>query len=537
MNLYWLILLPILFGALYYLLPVRISKYISVVFQVIMVALAFDVFYHVKNYGQLIHNIGNWPDYIGIALRADELALVMVLLTTVLFLGMGLYQLKSNYIDKLLVFLTLVLEGLIIGIFLSNDLFNIFVLIEVSTVIISILIMFKKDSQAIYDGILYLLINVVSMLFFLMGLGILYKTVGVVDFYGVEKGLHNIDNARVLILPYAFIITSISLKVALMPLFSWLPKAHGTPSAPSTISAILSGLYVKSGVYLFIRVQTMFSPQIDTKELFYIMGFMTAVIGFILAMAQKDIKLLLAYSTVSQIGLIMMGINMNSPQAQMGGIYHIINHAFFKSTLFLTAGMIIDVYNTRNVYEIRGVWKRMPYVSVATILAVLGIVGAPFFNGSISKYWIAYGAKDSWAEYGIMLVNLGTVITFVKYTAMLTGFKKVKQAKKENTDILQNSVVIIMGGLCFIGGLFSEFIVEYLFGTELMIDTVSYALKSMAFILTLIIGIVIFKFWLKKSSIPSKLNRFELSFNGICLVITLFFVFMVVYLDFQLPKG
>jgi len=332
MDLFWLILLPIFIGLLFFIIPIKISKYGSVIFQIAMVILAFGVFIDVKKNGEMIHNIGGWPNYIGIALRADVLASIMVLLSTLMFLVMVLYSIHSAYVDHLLLFLMFALEGLIIGIFLSNDLFNIFVLVEVSTVIISILIMFKKDSQAIYDGILYLLTSTVSMLFFLFGLGILYKIVGVVDFHGVEKALKNSNHARSFILPYAFMITSVSLKSALMPLFSWLPKAHGTPSAPSTVSAILSGLYVKTGIYLFIRMQTMYSPQIETQELFFILGLITAVIGFFLAIAQQDIKLILAYHTVSQIGLIMMGINMESQQSQIGYINR--NHSDWNHSVF-----------------------------------------------------------------------------------------------------------------------------------------------------------------------------------------------------------
>lgn len=531
MNLFWIILFPILTSTICYLIPIKVSKYLSLVVQILMVGFAFHIFLEVKQNGLFIQNIGEWPDYIGIALRADPLAAVMTLLTTFIFLIMGIFQLKSEYVNRLFLFLFLALEGLIVGIFLSNDLFNIFVLVEVATVVVSILIMFKRDSQAIYDGILYLLVNVVSMSFFLLGLGILYKSVGVIDFYGVEEAVKNLKSPGSLILPYGFIITSVSLKAALMPLFSWLPKAHGTPSAPSTVSAILSGLYVKTGVYLFLRVQNMFSSQIDTQDIFLIMGFLTAVIGFVLAIAQKDIKLILAYSTVSQIGLIMMGINMESQQAKSAGMYHIINHALFKSTLFLTAGMISEGYKTRNIHEIKGVFKRMPMVSIATILAVMGIIGAPFFNGSISKYWIAYGAKESWAEYGIMFVNLGTLLCFIRYSVMFTG---ECEGKKVHTDFIQRAVVFIMGILCFLGGVFGEQIIYYLFRIDLIMNYTSYFMKILAFMATLFMGIAIYKVWLRKSNISSWLNKFELSFNGVCLVITIFFLVMISYLRFNL---
>ncbi|MPW26507.1 proton-conducting membrane transporter [Alkalibaculum sp. M08DMB] len=526
-NLLWLILLPITVSASYTILPSKISKYIMVILQLVLVIIASVNFAYVRFNGTVLQNIGEWPRYVAITLRADLLATVMVLLTVILFLGMVLYNVKEKYCDNLFMFLFIVLEGLIITLFLSNDLFNIFVLIEVATVLISVLIMFKKDSQSIYDGMLYLLINVVAMSFFLLGVGILYKVLGVIDLYGIESAIKVLDSPASIILPYAFIITAVSLKAALMPLFSWLPKAHGTPSAPSVISAVLSGLYVKSGIYLFIRVQQAFSSQIDTTDFFLVMGFITAVVGFILAIAQKDIKLILAYHTVSQIGLIMMGLNMNHIETNWGAIYHIINHAFFKSALFLTAGMIIDEYKTRDIYKIKGAFKRMPFASIASIFAILGITGAPLFNGSVSKYLIAYGTSGSWAEYGLILVNLGTIISFVKYSQMFFG---VDTGKKCKSDIFRNSVVLALGIICFIGGIFGEELIELLFDVKIPVDPLLYGSKVIMFIITLFFGVLIYHGWLKKSNFMSKLNKFELSFNGVCLTITLFFSFTLVYL-------
>ncbi len=526
-DLFWLILIPITVATAAMLLPYKTARAVMLLLQVFMVIISFISFLYVKTNGTVVSNIGGWPDYVGIALRADLIAMVMVLVTTVLFLFMVLFNIIREYVNNLFLFLFTVMEGLMIGIFLSNDLFNIFVLVEVSTVIISILIMFKKDSRSIYDGMLYLLINIVSMTFFLFGIGILYKTLGVIDFNGIKEAIPKLKHIHSLILPYSLIITSVSLKSALMPLFSWLPKAHGTPSAPSVVSAILSGLYVKSGLYLFIRIQAVFSPQIDTSELFLVLGFVTAVIGFMLAIAQKDLKLILAYHTVSQIGLIMMGINMNNPQTYFGGIYHIINHAVFKSTLFLTAGMIIDEYRSRDVYKINGVLKRMPLVSVATILAILGITGAPFFNGSISKYWIAYGAAGTWAEYGLVLVNLGTVISFVKYSGIFLGRSA---SHKSRTQPIRNIIVLAMGIMCLLGGILGEWMIDYLFNTRLIVDPASYFMKTLAFIATLAAGILIYHGWLKKSRILKNAKRFEFSFNSICLAITVFFTFILVYL-------
>jgi multicomponent Na+:H+ antiporter subunit D len=451
----------------------------------------------------------------------------LVMLTSVMFLAMLLFEYDTNYVNKLYVFLFLVLQALINGIFLSNDLFNIFVLIEVATITISILIMFKQDKRSIYDGIVYMLVNIVAMTIFLFGIAYMYKIFGVVDLTAIKEKMSLIEDPAVVIIPYAFMITAVALKSALMPLFSWLPKAHGTPSAPSAISAILSGLYVKSGIYLFIRLQNVFFPVIDTSQFFMIMGFITGVVGFFLALSQTDIKLILAYHTVSQIGLIMLGVNYQSEYAYWGGIYHIINHSFFKSTLFLGAGLIIDKYKTRNIWEIKGVFKRMPVVGFSSLIAILGITGAPFFNGSISKYFIQKGVEGSLMESGLFLINIGTIISFIKYGGMFFGDSK---QKIEKVGVIKSGVLLFLGFVCFAGGIWGPGFLEILFDKKLHIDTVAYMQKGGIYLFSLLIGYVIYKAVVLKSKIFYKVREFELDFNNICMTITLFLGLMTTYL-------
>lgn len=524
-NLYIIIIIPILLATINYLFSKNNFKQITLVLQIILFIITVNNFIFVKNYGTQIENLGGWDNYIGITLRADLLASVFVMLTVFLFLCMYIFSIHKKYTNKLFTFLFLILQSLIIGIFLSNDLFNIYVLIEVSTIVISILIMFKKDGRAIYDGLVYLLVNIVAMTFFLFGIAFLYRTFGILDMSGIQEKMIRIKQPKSLIIPYAMMMTGIGLKSAIMPLFSWLPKAHGTPSVPSIISAILSGLYVKSGVYLFIRLQGMYKGVIDGADYFLVLGFLTGVIGFILALAQTDIKLILSYHTVSQIGLIMIGLNYPEGNAYWGGIYHIVNHAFFKSTLFLCAGIIIDEYKTRNLWKIRGVFQRMPCVGIASLLAILGITGAPLFNGSISKYLIQSSAKGTILDYGLLLINLGTIVSFIKFSSMLFG----KSGKKTKIKFNQQFVIIILGLICFIGGILGSQFIQALFNYQISIDVESYFQKAFIYIISLIVGLGLYKVIIK-SQIFHKIKEMEFSFNEVCLSIAIFFAVTVLYL-------
>ena len=534
-QLFWLVLIPVITSIILLFLPLKPGKVVAIFVQGSLGIIGIFGFLFVRTNGEQIQSIGGWPQQVGILLRGELFSINMVLLSTLLFFFIFIYNWYKEYVDKTFLMLLLVFQGMVNGIFLSIDLFNIFVLVELSTVVISILIVYKQEKRSIYDGIVYMMTNIVAMSFFLFGLGILYKTTGVIDLLSLKVYIQNQGTATSLILPYAFIITGVSLKSALMPLFSWLPKAHGTPGAPTVVSAILSGLYVKCGVYLFYRIQQVFQPAIDTRELFLILGLITAVVGFLLAIAQKDIKLILAYHTVSQIGLIMTGMNMENLYANQGALYHIINHALFKATLFLTAGMLIDHYGTREVSRIRGVWREKPLLAAATLMAVLGITGAPLFNGSISKYWIGYGANDAWINNALFLVNLGTIISFVKYSGMLWGRPQSSAVRIRATpsEKLMTAVVLTMGVLCLLGGLLSEPLTQILFGASMPIIWAEYWQKALLFLLTLVAGVAIYYGILRRWSFLQKPKGFELTFNGISLSIGAFFMFIVVYLAIQ----
>jgi multicomponent Na+:H+ antiporter subunit D len=526
-DLYLFVILPIFTATFMYLFAGKYVKIISIFVQIGLLLGSIYNFLYIKNNGMIIENLGGWKGYVGISLRADLLSSVLLMLTVFMFLAMLVFNYSKPYVDKLFLFLFLILQALIAGVFLSNDLFNIFVLIEVSTMVVSILIMFKKDSQSIYDGLVYLLVNIVAMTFFLFGIGFIYKIFGVLDLYGIQERMKLVQNPKNLIIPYALIITAVGLKSAIMPLFSWLPKAHGTPSAPSIVSAMLSGLYVKSGVYLFIRIQDMFQGVIDTSKFFILVGFLTGVIGFILALSQTDIKLILAYHTISQIGLIMIGLNYSNEYSYWGAVYHILNHAIFKSTLFLTAGIIIEEYKTRKLWEIKGVMNRMPVVAIASILAILGITGAPFFNGSISKYLIQSGIEGNILEYGLLFINVGTIVSFFKYSSIFWG---KDDGRKPQIDICQKAIIIVLGTLCFAGGVYGQGFIKVLFNQKVTIDIVSYMQKAMVYLVSLAAGAIIYKKIILRSKLLYRIKEIEFSFNDICLSITLFLCTMTLYL-------
>jgi multicomponent Na+:H+ antiporter subunit D len=399
----------------------------------------------------------------------------------------------------------------------------------VATVVVSILIMYNRGNRAMRDGMIYLMANTVAIQFYLLGIGYIYKLTGTLDMATAASVLSHAEKSS-LLLPYALVMTSISLKCALMPLYSWLPKAHGSPGAPSSVSAILSGLHIKSGIFLFIRFQEVFQG-IDLTAFFLAAGIITGIVGFVLAISQTDMKLTLAYSTISQIGMIMIGLNVNNTYSYHGAVYHILNHALFKTSLFLSAGVISRAYGSRNIYEIKGAFKRMPLIGIATAMAILGITGAPFFNGSISKYFISSNA-GLLINGAIIFINLGTIVTFIKYSSMFFGNSEPMQC---NVVIRRSkyAAILVLSAFTLAGGIFGVQAVKLLFDVDLNIDTAGYIEKAALFALSVVSGYLIFKYYIQRSAFFKKIRELELSFRGICVSIGTFFalVLLVAYMS------
>lgn len=526
--LFLLILVPVIIGLLSYVIPNRFAKPILILSQFLLCIFSFIVFFSVKENSIYLTNIGGWPDGYSISLLADETSAVMILAVALIYFAFLIYAYHQPYFESQFMFLFLVLEGLLMGLFLSGDLFTIFIFLEVSTVVVSILIMYNKEKQAIYDGMIYFFVNVIGTAFLLFGIGFLYRTFGILDIRAITEMMAFLNDPSAVFIPFALMMTTLSLKTAATPLFSWLPKAHGTPSAPPVVSAVLSGLYIKSGVYLFIRFSEMYAPIINMNHFFFILGALTAIVGFVMAIGQDDIKLLLAYSTVSQIGLIMMGINIGTEIGYIGALYHILNHALFKSTLFLTAGNISEEYGTRNIADIRGLFKRMPGVSWITLFAILGMTGAPLFNGSISKYMIAHGTDLPSVTVLLYVVNMGTITTYIKYSSMFFG--KSKQAKKATVDKCSMAGASMLGLGSLLTGLFGVQLSEFLFNYHLLVDTAEYVQKGLIYLLMISAAFLLYRYVIERSKILYKIGHIELTFNGIVTSMVGYFIVLILFL-------
>lgn len=526
-NLFWFILLPVITSVLIYLTNPKKYREIVIGIQTIFFAYGIYIYSFILKEGVLVTQTGTWTSPVGILLKATRLNFPLVLVANFLFLLAYIYSYKESYFNKKFAFLTLILEGLLCGLIVSNDLFNIYVLIEVATIVTTILIMFNKKERVIYDGMVFFLLNMVAMMFFLLGLGFIYRIFGVLDVDILSDLVKGVDK-EILKISYAFIITGILFKCGIGFMWAWVRRSYGTPSAPSVMPLLLAGVSSKASFMVFIKVQSIFGAIFDTSALFALLGAITAIVGFILAICQKNMRYILAYHSISQMGLIFFTYNLGTKYSTYGALYHGINHSLFKGLLFITLGALIKRYKSNKIGSIKGVFKDYPYVAIPLLIGALSITGAPLFNGSISKYYMAKGVEGIYYNIFIHIINLGTTFSFIKFISILFGPSSLKQSKM---PIPYNKYFVFytMSLLCIIGGVFGSQIMNFMYKIDFSIDLYSYIEKVIIYFLMVFMGYIFYNYVYNKIYIFKKIRNTEYDFRYLVSIILIFFIFFTTY--------
>ncbi|MCL2372891.1 MAG: hypothetical protein FWC78_05770 [Defluviitaleaceae bacterium] len=512
------VIVPIIIAVFLYVFSSKqMARKVAILFQAAFVVFAFLLLRQSLE-GELLLNVGQYAGFLGIILRADYLAAIFVLLTSVIFLMLAIYSLNNDN-TSLYWFLIFILEGAIVGLFLTRDFFNFFVLVEVSTVVVTILLMYDVKRRNMFTGIKFVMINIVAMQFYLFGVGYLYMITGALDMVAIYYATQEMDRAQ-LVLPYVLVMTSIAAKTSMLPTLTFLPKVNSMLGAHTPVAAIISGLQIKIGVYMFIRVQTVFGGVFpEARQLFLVVAIVSAFAGVVLALAQKEIRLVLAYSTMAQVSLIMIGLNIGGLYSFTGAVFHILNHAIFKVALFMAAGMIAHRYGTGDITKVRGLFRHSPVIAISTALAVLGMVGMPLFNGFVSKYFLAYDAP-LYLEWIINVINLGTMLVFVRFSAMFFGRPN---AVISESDSARQISTFVMGAACLVIGVGGVWIMRFLFGLDVEFTAAEVAEKCAIFLGSLVIALLVYRLVLAKHEIFIRLRGFDLSFKMLCASIGVFF--------------
>jgi multicomponent Na+:H+ antiporter subunit D len=315
------------------------------------------------------------------------------------------------------------------GIAFAANLLTFFVFYEILTIATYPLVIHKRNAEAIRSGRKYLAYTLISGQLFLIAIIWTYITTGHGDFQA--GGFLTLDHASKGMLQFMFFMMSIgaAVKAGVMPLHGWLPDAM---VAPTPVSALLHAVaVVKAGAFGILRVVGyVFGPellgQIGAAEVLAWFAAFTIIVSSLIAMNQDNLKRRLAFSTVGQLSYVVLGISLLSPLGLLGGMFHIIAHAFMKITLFFCAGAIYVTTHKENISDMHGIGKRMPITIGAFTVASLGIAGVPFIVGFVSKWNIALGALQTgqWLYVVVLIASAMLATTYLLPLSYLGFFKK-----------------------------------------------------------------------------------------------------------------
>jgi len=387
-----------------------------------------------------VYWIGGWPSpenpTVGLSLVCDGLS--QMLLVTINAIAFCALLYSWSYVQRftgqpLYYALFMIMLAGMNAVVLAGDVFNVFVFMEVAVIASYALVAFGTERPELEAAFKYVVLGSVSSLFILLGIGLLYNLTGHLNMALIAARLADLPTTSAVWLAAGCFIMGFGLKAAMVPFHAWLPDAH--PSAPAPVSAMLSGVVIKAvGIYVLCRllfnVFGMASPAGKRcASVLMVLGALSMVIGVLLAAGQWDFKRLLAYSSISQMGYVVLAVGAgaavlasNGSQtvaalAIFGGLFHVVNHAMFKSLLFLCSGSAEYVTGTRDLHQIGGLKRIMPTTAGCCRVAALSIAGVPPFNGFFSKLIIiiALALAGYWFLAALAaLVSFMTLLLFIK---------------------------------------------------------------------------------------------------------------------------
>ncbi len=424
------------------------------------IAACFGLF-KVLTEGKLHYYLGGWPPPFGIEYVLDNLSAFMAI--TIVFVGLiaviyppaaGLYQTPRKGIPMYGLFLLLI--GGLVGVVVTGDLFNLFVFLEIYSLASYALITLGGD-RAVVASFRYLIMGTIAGSFYLLGVGFIYFSTGTLNMADAARLLPPIYSSPAVMTAVALIVIGMGIKMALFPLHVWLPDAHSY--APPVIAAVLAALQIEVAAYVIIRLMlSVFSPQyfISNLPVTTIIGWLAAggiIFGSVMAIAQKDFKRMLAYSTVAQVAYVGLGIGLANPLGIIGGLLHILNHAFMKSCLFLVAGGIKHQTGLQEIPRFAGLGRKMPLLMTAFTVAALSMVGIPPTGGFFSKWYLVLGGIDAHNWVFVAVIVASSLLTAVYFFRMIeklfamsaSSDAAVEKAKDPSARLLVPVLILAVG--------------------------------------------------------------------------------------------
>jgi len=410
--------------------------------------------------------VGSWHGAIGIAQRFDGVAWLVDVLG---FIGAGaayLYSRGAGPKGPLFTAVFLIQTSALAATASTADLFNLFVCLEILGLASYVLVASSEKGGAFLASFSYLAVSSAAMVFFLFGLFGLYRLTGALSYRGIAAALHALPDygGPAAALSVACLSAAVAIRCAVMPVYGWLPDAHAL--APHAVSAILSGVLIKTPLFALSRLLAFLPDGPRAMELIGFAGAATALLAVVLALSQKDAKRLLAYHSISQIGYVVAAWGVGTWAGIAAAFLHAFYHSLFKGLLFLSVGTASDASGSRDVYSLRGcaaalraAGDRRNATTIAFAVGALSIAAMPPFNGFASKAAVGVLFKGDVRYWILFLAGIGTAASFMKLGRIFLPARadaSFSPAEPYSVRPSMRAAMLFLAALCVLTGLFAS---------------------------------------------------------------------------------
>ncbi|SDY50807.1 multisubunit sodium/proton antiporter, MrpD subunit [Micromonospora pattaloongensis] len=402
------VVLPLLGAALTLMLArrPRAQRAISVAVLAVTFAVALALLVAAHRHGPQVVAVGGWPAPLGIVLVADQLAALMLVVSTAVTLCVLLYSIGEGRADgdegtPIAIYHPsyLILTAGVTNAFLSGDLFNLYVGFEILLAASFVLLTLGGTEVRIRAGTTYVVVSLLSSVIFLVAIGLVYAATGTLNLAQLAGRLDALPDDLRLVLQLMLLL-AFGIKAAVFPLSAWLPDSY--PTAPAPVTAVFAGLLTKVGVYAIIRTETLLFPGGRVADGLMVVALLTMVVGILGAVAQSDIKRMLSFTLISHIGYLIFGVALTTVAGLASAIYYVVHHITIQTTLFLATGLVERRGGSTNLERLGGLARIAPVLAVLFFLPALNLAGIPPFSGFLGKLGllqagVAVGGWLAWA--------------------------------------------------------------------------------------------------------------------------------------------